>query len=86
MSDKKPRKRKGLATHYSYLGGGGGDGDVMRKVMKLFNLTQVTPHRRRILIDNLIQRDGEVLAMLPENFTVDCDLDVLEQYLKAGLK
>lgn len=82
MAEDKPRQRKGLATHYSYLGGG----DVMRKVIKLFNLTEVTPHRRRILIDNLIKRDGEVLAKLPENFEVDCDLDVLEKYLKAGLK
>lgn len=82
MSDIKPRKRVGLATHYSYLGGE----DTMRKVQKLFNLTGVHSTRRRELIHQLIEREGEVLAALPENFQVDCDLDLLERYLKAGLK
>lgn len=80
--DSKPRKRIGLATHYSYLGGG----DTMRKVIKLFNLKGVQSNRRRDLIHQLIKREGEVLAALPENFQVDCDLDILEKYLEAGLK
>ena len=83
MSHKKSRKRTGLATHYSYLGGG----DVQwRHVQKLFNLTKIGATQRRELIGNLIKRDGELLATLPKDFEVDCDLDLLEQYLKAGLR
>lgn len=82
MKIEKPRKRKGLATHYSYLGGG----ESFVRVVKLFNLAGITITRRRELIHQLIDRDGELLATLPANFRVDCDLDVLEQYLKTGLK
>ena len=79
---EKPRKRIGFASHYSYLGGGG----IIRQVQKLFNLTDVGATQRRQLIGNLIKRDGELLATLPKDFKVNCDLDLLEQYLKAGLR
>ena len=79
--NQKPRKRSGIATHYAYVGGG----DVMRKVTKLFNLSGVNVKRRRELIDQLIKRDGEVLAMLPDQFTVDCDMDSLERFLEGEL-
>ena len=73
--------RKGIATHYAYLGGGG----MMRKVTKLFNLKGITIKQRRNLIHQLLDREGECLAILPDQFTVDCDLDALERFLEGDL-
>ena len=77
----KKRIRKGLATHYAYLGGGA----FQRRVTKLFNLNGVPLRRRRALIHKLIDSEGECLSILPDQFTVDCDLDALERFLEGEL-
>jgi hypothetical protein len=79
--EKKKRIRKGVATHYAYLGGG----PHPRRVTKLFNLQGIDVKRRRQLIHELIHREGECLAILPDQFKVDCDLDSLERFLEGEL-
>jgi hypothetical protein len=78
---KKRRKKSGIGTHYSYLGGG----EHMRVVKKIFNLSTLKSEARRKLIGNLIDRHGECLAILPADFKVDCDLDELESFLEGNL-
>ena len=85
---KKNRKRKGLATHFAYLGGGGryvstlSEG-VPRRVTKLLNLNGVGVNERRRIIHRLIKEDGECLARLPVQFERDCDMDELERFLEG---
>lgn len=79
--EKKKRKRKGVATHYAYLGGG----PHARRVTKLFNLQGIGIKQRRDLIHQLIEREGECLSILPDQFKVDCDLDALERFLEGEL-
>lgn len=79
--EKKKRIRKGIATHYAYLGGG----PHPRRVTKLFNLDKAGIGKRRALIHELIHREGECLSILPDQFKVDCDLDQLERFLEGEL-
>jgi len=81
MTKLPPRKKKGVGTHYSYKGGG----DAMRKVVKIFNLSKTSILRRRELVNQLIEREGEYLACLPPGFEVDCNLDDLERFLEGDL-
>lgn len=81
MAKKKRKRRKGVATHYAYLGGG----LHPRKVTKVFNLTGVVVKRRRDLIHKLREAEGEVLAILPDRFKANCDLDELERFLEGEL-
>ena len=89
---KKNRKRKGRATHYAYLGGGGRSGDrgedfsqcIPRKVTKVLNLDGVSVPRRREVVDRLI-KEGECLARLPVQFELNCDMDELERFLNGEL-
>ena len=81
MTKIPPRKKKGIGSHYAYLGGG----KEMRKVTKVFNLTNIPVKSRRKLIHDLIELYGECLAILPPGFEHDCDLEVLEQYLEGEL-
>ena len=89
MSKQEKRKRKGRATHYAYLGGGGRYVDTLhegvpRKVTKLLNLEGVSVKRRREVIDQLI-KEGECLARLPVQFELDCDMDELERFLEGEI-
>jgi hypothetical protein len=81
MIPKKRRIRKGVATHFAYLGGG----PHPRRVTKLFNLEKAPIKKRRELIHQLIHREGECLSILPDQFRVDCDLDKLERFLEGDL-
>lgn len=78
---KKRRRKKGIATHFAYLGGG----PHPRKVTKVFNLTGINIKNRRDLIHQLIHDDGACLARLPVQFEANCDLDELERFLEGDL-